>query len=157
MAATYATTSSRPNVKTLDGQTVIDVEAIGIVTKPTGIRFTVPVPKTAFDQGGADTIVNFAATEVEALVSANPDAGQNLVTGGSGSQQIDNNGLLAYFINLIVSYTPANGTQGSFTETVTMPVSVFESAGAYDAGVGGKSPVVLVTEAYARLKALAAA
>jgi len=157
VAGNYATTSSRPNVKTLDGQTVIDVQAIGIVTKPTGIRFTVPVPKTTFDQGGAEAILAFAATEVEALTANVDNTGNPLISGGSGSQQIDNNGLLAYFINLIVSYTPATGTQGTYTEVVTLPVSVFESSEAYIAGINGVKPVDLVVAAYERLRKLAAA
>jgi hypothetical protein len=157
VAANYVTTGSRASVKTLDGQTVIDVEAIGIVTRPSGIRFTVPVAKTVFEGGGAGGVLDQAASVVEGLAQARDDTGARFITGGSGNQQIDANGLLAYFITFVVSYTPTSSSQGTFSTTVTMPVAVFETVAAYEAGIDGVQPLVIIERAYNLLKHTAAA
>lgn len=152
MADSYATTGSFQTVRVLSQNQVLDAEAIGIVTKPSGARFTVPVPLAAYQAGNADQYLAISSELVESLIAAAPDPGQQLVSGATGSQSIDGAGLIAYYINFTVAYTPTSGQQGTFSSIVTLPVSSFESAAAFDAPVNGVTPIVQITNAYDRLK-----
>jgi len=155
MAKSYVTTGSFQTVRVLSQTQVLDVEAIGIATKPSGVRLTVPVPKAAYDAGTWQPYLATTAELIESLIASNPDAGQHLVSGASGSQAIDGAGLLAYYVNFTVSYTPTAGQQGTFSTIVTLPVSSFESAAAFNTPVNGVVPLLQIENAYNRLKATA--
>jgi hypothetical protein len=155
VAKLYITTGSFQTVKVLSQNQVLDVEAIGIQTSPSNVRCTVPVPLAAFRAGNADDYLKVVAGLIESLIASNPDAGQSLVSGASGSQNIDPNGLLAYYISFTVSYTPLTGQQGTFAEVVTLPVASFESAAAFATPVNGVQPLHAIENAYNRQKALA--
>jgi hypothetical protein len=157
MAKQYVTTGSFQTVKVLSQNQVLDVEAIGIQTIPSAVRCTVPVPLAAFRAGNADDYLSVVADLIEALISSTPDAGQQLVSGASGSQNIDPSGLLAYYISFTVSYTPLTGQQGTFSEVVTLPVASFESDAAFSTKVNGVLPLIAIEDAYNRQKALAKA
>jgi hypothetical protein len=154
MAKAYVTTGSFQTVKVLSQNQVIDVEAIGIQTIPSNVRCTVPIPLAAFRAGNADTYLSMVAELIESLIASNPNAGQSLVSGASGSQNIDAAGLLAYYINFTVSYTPLTGQQGTFSEVVTLPVASFETAAAFTTPVDGVTPLIAIERAYNRQKAL---
>jgi hypothetical protein len=157
VAKLYTTTGSFQTVRVLSQTSVLDVEAIGIVTHPSAVRLTVPVPLAAFNAGNWQSYLEVTAGLIESLIASTPDPGQSLVSGGSGSQQIDAAGLLAYYVNFTVAYTPTTGQQGTFSTIVTLPVSSFESAAAFNTPVNGELPLIHIEKAYARMKALAAA
>ena len=155
MANTYTTTGSFQTVKVLSQDQVLDVEAIGINTLPSNVRLTVPVPLAAYKSGNADQYLAIVSDLIEGLIASTPDPNNHLVSGAVGTQQVDPSGLLAYFVNFTVSYTPTSGQQGTFSEVVTLPVSIFESEGNYGAPYNGKSALIWIEEAYDRLKKLA--
>lgn len=155
MAKQYMTTGSFQTVKVLSQNQVLDVEAIGIQTIPSAVRCTVPVPLAAFRAGNADDYLSLVADLVEALIAGSASAGAPEVSGASGSQNIDQNGLLAYYINFTVSHTPTTGQQGTFSEVVTLPVASFESEAGLNTPVNGVLPLVAIANAYKRQVALA--
>jgi hypothetical protein len=157
MAKQYVTTGSFQTVKVLSQNQVLDVEAIGIQTIPSNVRCTVPIPLAAFRAGNADTYLSVVADLIEALIAGSVDAGGGEVSGASGSQNIDANGLLSYYINFTVTYTPTATQQGSFSEVVSLPVASFESNAAINTPVNGVLPLVAIKNAYNRQKALAKA
>jgi hypothetical protein len=155
VAKQYVTTGSFQTVKVLSQNQVLDVEAIGIQTIPSGVRCTVPVPLAAFRAGNADDYLSLVADLVEALIAGGTGSGGGEVSGASGSQNIDANGLLSYYINFTVTYTPTTTQQGSFSEVVSLPVSSFESEDGLNTPVNGVLPLVAIANAYNRQKALA--
>lgn len=155
MAQTYVTTGSFQTVRVLSQNQVLDVQAIGIATKPSGCRLTVPVPLAAYHADEWKPYLEIVSELIESLIAATPDPGQQLVSGAAGSQQIDGAGLLAYFVNFTVAYVPTSGQAGTFSTIVTLPVSSFESAEAFNTPVDGVVPLLQIEHAYARLKATA--
>jgi hypothetical protein len=155
VAKQYVTTGSFQTVKVLSQNQVLDVEAIGIQTIPSGVRCTVPVPLAAFRAGNADDYLSLVADLVEALIAGAPGSGGGEVSGASGSQNIDANGLLSYYINFTVTYTPTTTQQGSFSEVIALPVASFESEDGLNTPVNGVLPLVAIKNAYNRQKALA--
>ena len=155
MASNYVTSGSYQTVRVQSQTSVVDVEAIGIYTKPSGVYCVVTVPTAAFNAGGADSYLDFAATEIEALVSNVGSGTVPLVSGASYVQDIDSSGLLSAFLDFTVAYTPTSGQQGTFTSVVRLPMTLFESAAAYESGVDGQEPVTIIADAHAKLVALA--
>jgi hypothetical protein len=128
MAANYVTSGSYQTVRVLSQTTVVAVEAIGIYTKPSDVYMVVQVPLAAYQAGNAASYLDFAAVEVEAIIAANPQAGQSLVSGVSYIQDIDSSGLLSAFLDFTVSYTPLSGYQTTFAQIVREPMSLFEAS-----------------------------
>jgi hypothetical protein len=155
MADQYVTAGSYQTVRVQSQTSVVDVELIGIYTKPSNIYIGVPVPSAAFKSGNYKSFLSVTAGLVESLLVASPDAGQTLASSVSYVQDIDASGLLSAFLDFTVSYTPTTTYQGSFSEIVRLPVTVFETADAFDTPINGKTPIEILDAAYARQKALA--
>lgn len=157
MASNYVTAGSFQTVRVLSQTSVIDVEAISIYTKPSGVYVVVQVPLTAFQSDNYDSYLAVTADLIEAELAATPEPGQRLASGVSYVQDIDSAGLLAAFLDFTVAYLPTSGQQGSFSEVVRLPLTVFETAEAFDTPIHGKTPQELLVAAYDRQKKLAGA
>lgn len=150
----YTTAGSYQTVKVLSQTSVVDVEAIGIYTKPSGVYIVVQVPLAAYNQDNYDVYLATTASLVEGVLAAAPDPGQTLVSGVSYVQDIDSSGLLSAFLDFTVSYTPTSGNKGTYSTVVRLPLTSFETAEANNTPVNGKVPLVWLDDAYQRLKAL---
>lgn len=152
MAASYVTSGSYQTVRVQSQTSVIDVELIGIYTKPSSVYIGVPVPLAAYQGGDYASMLAVTSQLVESLIAATPDPGQSLVSSVSYVQDIDSAGLLSAFLDFTVAYTPTATYQGTFSEIVRLPVTSFETGDAFDTPINGVTPIVMLTNAYARLK-----
>lgn len=125
MADSYQTVSSRKTVKVISQTQSVDVQEVGIYTKPSGVYMVVLVPLSAWNAGNAGDYLTPPASIVEGLI------GEGLVTTGTYVQAIDSANLLAGFMDLTVSYTPTGGISLPFTTVVRIPMTAFVSREAY--------------------------
>lgn len=155
MAKNYTTSGSSTTVRVLSSTQVIDVQAVAIYTKPSQVYVVVQVPLQDFQNGKAGPYLATTAGLIEGMLAASPDPGQSLASSVAYVSDRDGSGLLAGFLAFTVSYTPSGVISAPYEETVTLPVTAFETAEAFDTALPGGTPVVQLTDAYARLKALA--
>lgn len=153
MASTYSVVGSATTIRVLSQTSAIDVEAIQIVTKPSGVRLTVQVPLVDYRAGNADGYLSLTSTLIEGILAAQPAPGQNLATAAVYSQDTDPSDLLAAYISFLVTFNPGGPTSAPLTEWVTFPMTKFEDQAAYAAD---PNPITELDAAYARLQALAA-
>jgi len=146
VAKQYVTAGSYQTVRVQSQTSVVDVELIGIYTKPSNIYI-----------GVYDSFLSVTAGLVESILAATPDPGQTLAQSASYVQDIDAAGLLSAFLDFTVAYIPTSTYQGSFSEIVRLPVTVFETAAAFDTKINGVTPIQILDAAYARQKKLASA
>lgn len=156
MAKSYVPAGSSTTVKILSQTEAVDVEAIAIYTRPSNVRVVVPVPLADFKAGKAGPYLAVTAELIESLLVASPDPGQDFISGVANVQDIDSNGLLSSFLVFTVKYQPQGVVSAPFTAAVTLPVTSFETAAAFNTPLPGGLPLVQLTNTYARLKALAA-
>ena len=154
MANAWAIDGSATTVRVLSQTQVIDVQSIGIVTKPSGIRVRVQVPLADYRANRYKPYLDTTAALIEGVLGAEPDPGQRLATAAIYSEDTDSSGLLASFLSFLVTYDPPGVLTAPLTETVTFPLARCETAAAFEVE---PSPIVTLTNAYARLKRLAAA
>jgi hypothetical protein len=155
MADLYTTAGSSTTVRVLSSTQVIDVQAIAIYTKPSGVYVVVQVPLADFQAGTEGTYLNTTADLIESLLAATPSPGEHDVANVSYISDTDASGLLAGFLAFTISYTPPGSISAPFQNTLTFPVTSFESAAAFDAPLPGGTVLAQINNAYARLKALA--
>ena len=156
MGTHYTPAGSYQTVRVQSQTSVVDVELIGIYTKPSGVYIGVPVPLAAFQADTYDTFLETTGDLIEGILAApGPDGNQDFVVGVSYVQDIDAAGLLSAFLDFTVAYTPTGTYQGTFSQIVRLPVTSFESAEAYNTKVNGEYPQVAIDNAYLRLKKLA--
>ena len=152
MADQYDVVGSSSTIRVLSPTQAIDVEAITIVTKPSGVRLVVQVPLTDFQNDDYDQYLVVSANLVEGVLAATPAAGQDLATAAYQSQDTDSAGLIAYYVSFLVTYQPTGITALPLTQWVTFPMTTFETAAAFQVS---PTPVVTLADAYARLQKLA--
>jgi len=155
VAVSYSTAGSYQTVRVLSATQVIDVQAIGIYTLPSGFYVVVQVPLSVWLAGDADAYLATTADLVEGVVLATPDPGQSLAAGVAYVQDVDASGLLAAFLDFTVSYQPAAAGQAPFTTVVRLPMTSFETAAAFETALPGGTPLAQLLAAYNRLKATA--
>jgi hypothetical protein len=154
VADQYDVVGSSSTIRVLSTTQAIDVEAITIVTKPSGVRLVILVPLSDFTADTYSQYLVVSADLVESVLAANPAAGQNLATAAYQSQDTDASGLIAYYVSFLVTYQPEGITALPLTQWVTFPMTTFETAAAFQVE---PSPYVTLTNVYARLQALASA
>lgn len=154
-AKTYRTAGSDSTVRVLSSTKVIDVQAIAIWTIPSNVYVVVQVPLADFKAGKEGPYLTVTSGLIESLLAASPDPGQQLASSVTYVSDTDGSGLLAGFLAFTVSYQPEGRISSPYEATITLPVTSFESADAFDSPLPGGLPLVQLTNAYARLKALA--
>lgn len=155
MADNYTPAGSSTTVRVLSGTEVIDVEAVAIYTKPSNVYVVVQVPLQDFKAGQEGPFLYDTADLIEGLLAATPDPGQHTVSSVTYVRDTDTSGLFAGFLAFVVSYQPLGRISAPFTETITLPVTAFESAAAFETPLPGGLPLDQITAAYENLKRLA--
>src|SRR5213083_449173 len=121
MAGNYGVISQNREVLVLGPTEVIDVEKVGIMTKPTGIYVEYPMPLTLWQTRAGFEILGSLAAGIEQQIS------EGLAVGGSYVQDYDANNLLTDFVELVVEYDPTDGRPPQRT-TVLIPLEAFIAA-----------------------------
>lgn len=145
--------SSYSTVKVLPGDLVFDAEYVTIRTLPTGITASYAVPIDAWRGDAGPALLGEIATGIEDLVSTWH------VIGGSATQDLDDAGFLADYVDLIVAYTQPEPL-GTLTGVAHVLVDSFVNTqtgigGLITPGSAGATPADVVSAEYERLAALA--
>jgi hypothetical protein len=154
MADAYFVQDSYKTTQVASGTQVVDVQYITCLTIPTGIGFAYAMIYTTWQNGPPYDALQAIAVLLEDLVTSAH------VVAGQAVQDLDANGLLADYVDLIVELdrsaqglTPLQGTV-----SMSMP---FIQLWAIDPNIGNASgqptPSAKCAEEYARLQALAGA
>lgn len=145
----YRLLSSYDTVQVLGATSAVDVIYCTIVTSGSGSIVQRAVPKAEFvtDQG-------------EGILLSLADAVDNAISGGladaaTGTQDIDESGLLFDAVVFTVSYTPNTPTTGPITTTVTIPVDVLTADTSFGGFLTGGSAADRLRAAYDSLVRLA--
>lgn len=152
MAANYDVISQNREVQVLGPSSVIDVERVGIRTKPTGVEVEYPLPLELWQKRAGFEILGSLAAGIEQQIA------EGLAVGGSYVQDYDANNLLVDFAEMVVEYLPTDGRPPQRT-TVLIPLEAFIAGAAGDpwfVRLGG-SPASLLSAAYDTLVATAGA
>jgi hypothetical protein len=115
--ASYALLASESTVQVLSPTLTNDVVYCTILTQPSGVIASMPVPKIAFDSSSARPELTAFANAIEQIM-ARPE-----VVAATGEQTIDHNGLLADNVTFTVQYTPPGTTPTSITADVVIRVA----------------------------------
>lgn len=149
MASNYTVVSQNREVQVLGPTEVIDVEKVGISTRPTGIYVEYPLPLVLWQTRAGFEILGSLAAGIEQQVS------EGLAVGGSYVQDYDANNLLVDYVEMIVEYMPTDGRPPQRTG-VLIPLEAFIAAQGDVWFVRlGASPQSLLTDAYDTLVATA--
>ena len=152
MAGNYIVVSQNREVLVLGPTEVIDVEKVGLITKPTGIYVEYPLPLILWQDQAGFQILGSLASGIEQQIS------EGLAVGGSYVQDYDENNLLADYVDMVVEYVPTDGRPPQRT-SVLIPLEAFVAASGGDAWFAGlaASPQSLLSAAYDTLVATAGA
>lgn len=152
MASNYSVISQNREVQVLGPTEVIDVEKVGIRTKPSGVYVEYPLPLKLWETRAGFDILGSLAAGIEQQIS------EGLAVGGSYVQDYDANNLLVDYVEMVVQYVPTDG-RPPMTTGVLIPLEAFIASSAGDAwfvSLGG-SPASLLSAAYDTLAATAGA
>ena len=151
MAANYQTIDSYRDVQVLSASSVIDVQIVSAVTKPSGVTFSRAVPYQEWiNQTGFD-VIGQTATAIEDLISG------GLASGGSGAEEVDASGLLQFVVEFVVQAQTPAGMPGPFQTTVTIPVEALTLDTQFGSFLTGGSPADQLRAALDALNATIAA
>src|SRR5437870_3802784 len=103
MAQGYNVVTQNRSVQVLGPTEVIDVEQVGIVTRPTGIFVEYPLPLILWQTRAGFEILGSLAAGIEQMIS------EGLAVGGSYVQDYDANNLLVDYCEFVVQYVPTDG------------------------------------------------
>lgn len=152
MAVNYQIIDSYKTTVVLAGTTVNDAQYIVTQTIPTGITFGYAMDHALWLLGGPYTILEQMSAILENCVT------NNHVVAGNDVQDLDKNGLLTDYCDLIVELDQTAANLPPLDGTVSLPVKTLELFASLppDSTPPTKSPATLCDEEYARLKTLAA-
>ena len=151
MAGSYNVVTQNREVQVLGPTEVIDVEKVGILTKPTGIYVEYPLPLLLWQTRAGFDLLGQLASGIEQQIS------EGLAVGGSYVQDYDANNLLVDYVEMVVEYDPTDGRPPQRT-SVLVPLEAFIAAGGDPFFVGlSASPQSLLSAAYDTLVATAGA
>src|SRR2546430_11440824 len=122
MAAAYNIITQNREVQVLGPTEVIDVEKVGILTKPTGIYVEYPLPLVLWQEQAGFELLGSLASGIEQQIS------EGLAVGGSYVQDYDANNLLVDYVDMVVEYRPTDGRPPQRT-AVLIPLEAFIAAG----------------------------
>lgn len=131
MAAAYTIASARQTTQVISQTQTADVMAVGIYTVPSGIYVNVVVPLKAWLGDAYQTLLTRPAQWIEQLI------GGGLVSSAQWFQATDASDLLAGYVRFTVSYTPSDGSGGTSSQYVVVPMTILELADPFDAPLPG--------------------
>jgi len=153
MAANYVVLDSYKTVQVLSQQTVQDVQYVTAASLPTRITYSWAMPYEIWTAGpGSWTVLGAIATEFENLVT------YEHVIAGSAVQDLDANGLLVDYTDVIVQYDRSAQGLPPLEGTVSIPIALIvllEAEEGLPVPPGTQTPAELCGAEYDRLKALA--
>lgn len=95
-----------------------DVQLATIQTTKSGVIATIAVSNTSFQSDGAAATLTALADNIETII------GQGKATGGTGTSELDANGLTVYYVTFTVAYNPPGAPTGTVTTEVDVPVNL---------------------------------
>lgn len=145
----YSLVGSYQTVQVLSPTLIQNVVYCTIQTQPSGVIAALPVPETAFDGGTSGTMLGEFAAAIESVME------DSRVIAGTGSQTIDDAGLLTDNVIFTVQYIDPvrapNGATAQATVGVGQLVSMSLGGGVHtQVGVQG-----IIDAVYANLQAAA--
>lgn len=149
MADQYTVIASRQTVQVLTQTTSVDVEAVTISTKPSGVYTVVLVPLVQWQAGNEAAYLGPPAELIEALIKGGYVSGMVYV------QSTDASDLLAGYMQATVVFNSSTGLAQQFSTKVLIPMTALVSLdafGAWSTSDDGKDPILV---AYHRLLATA--
>lgn len=121
--AGYSLIASESTSQVVSPTLVIPVEYCTIRTDPSGAIVSAPVSRDVFDAGASGTLLSSYAANVEYLL------GHDHVVGATGSQTLDNSGLLQDNVVFTVQYMPAGATATAVTADAIVPSNLLLEGG----------------------------
>lgn len=118
MAANYTSQGTYSTVQVTGPSTVQDVQVVQATAQPSGVYFEYVVPQSVYNREGDKGVVSPVADGVNWLSE------QGGVAALTFSQDLDNNGLIAYFMNATVSVPAPADRSGPFTTVVQIPIGL---------------------------------
>lgn len=146
---TYVLLSSRSSVQVLSPTLVVDTVSCTIQTGPSGVVATREVPLSEFTADQGEGILNSLAVAIEQVMS------DGMVSGASGTQLIDDSGLILDAVSFVVTYQPPPPIPGPISVDVTIPVDVLTADTSFGSFLAGGSAADQISAAYQRLQAMA--
>ncbi len=146
--AAYILIGNSSIVQVLGPKVSAEMEEVTIKTVPTGITAATLVSRDAFDAGTAAPTLEAFASSIEAII------GQGKAVGGSGTTELDANGLQQYFVTFEVGYNPPGAPPGTVTVDVDVPDGLLTSEDAQVGRVVFAQAVAMIDKAYDNLVSL---
>jgi len=151
MPGAYQVIDAYKTIQVLSPSTVSDIEYVTISTLPTGIQLSYAMPLEVWQKGPPYTVFDLISAELENLVT------NYHVVAGTAVQDIDKNGLLVDYCDLVIEYDRTATGLPPLQGTVSIPVSLISLA-ATDPELANAlhttPPGGLCEEEYLRLQAL---
>lgn len=119
MANSFIVVSQNPEVQVLGPTEVIDVQKVGIRTKPTGMYLEYPVPRVIWPSDGGLQILESLASGAEQMIS------EGLAVSGSYVNDLDASGLLVDYVEFTVQLRDAAGRLLPQTTMARVPEELF--------------------------------
>jgi len=146
----YQTIHSLDVVQVFSPTLVSDALLVTIRSFPSGSVLIRTVPQDIFAKGGTSPILASLSDAVEQILQA------GVATAASGTQGIDDSGLLYDAVVFTVTYTPDTPIPGEISATVTIPVDVITADTGIRAFLTGGSAEDRIHATYDQLAAMAA-
>ena len=147
--ASYTLIGSASIVQVISPTVAVDMQAVTIQTKPSGIVATKLVDEAFFQAGTAGPIIKDFADSVESIMA------DGKAVGGTGTTSLDSSGLQQYFVTFTVGYDPPGAPAGTVTADVAVPVTLLSGADSAEGYVNLAEAEDMLNTAYANLVALA--
>lgn len=148
--ATYSIQGSYSTVQVITPSLTQPIQYTTIQTQPSGVIASIALAKIDFQAGTGSTLLGIFADAIEQIMS-HPE-----VIAGIGTQQLDENGLLADFVTFTVQYVGPNTASSGVTAEADVPVGMLNFT---DGAIGAlllQEVDAIIAKAYNGLKAAAA-
>lgn len=147
--ASYTLQSAYTTVQVLSPTLATEGLYCTIQSAPSGSIVQRFVPQASFDSDQGQGLLDSLATAVEDLIAG------GLASAASGSQEVDDSGLLADVVVFTVSYVPPAPTVGTISTTVAVPIDVLTADTQFGSFLTGGTAQERLQAAYDKLKAMA--
>lgn len=118
--AGYTLIASSSTRQVLSQTATQDAVLVTIQTDPSQVVATTVVSRVSFDNNQSAEELTALAGNIEIIMS------QGKAIGGTGTSDLDNNGLTEYFVTFTVGYNPPGAPPGQVTVDVDIPIGLLE-------------------------------
>lgn len=148
MATSYTLIGNAPTIQVVSPTVSYAVEVATIQTIPSGVIASLPVMKEEFDAGTAGPQLTDFANAIETIIS------QGKAIGGTGTTNLDANGLEEYFVTFTVAYNPTGAPIGAVTTDVDVRIGLLNFTDGAIGAAAEAQVVALIDDAYNNLVSL---